>query len=199
VAGQRRPRAATLEKRERLLDLTEDLMLREGYAAVTSRNVGALAEMPPSLLHYHFPTIDDLLVAVVRRRAEQSRARMEAALAAPQPLLAWWDLAADPRGTGLFVELLAAANHRPAMRDAVGGVARDLRTMQLARLHALLPEYTIDAEAITPALVAAAMQGLAFGVVQDEAAGYDTAPGEARAAMRRLLEGLEARRAEARR
>jgi hypothetical protein len=38
------------------------------------------------------------------------------------------------------------------------------------------------------------MQGIAFSVVQDQAAGYDTSPDEAAAAMRRLLAGLEERR-----
>src|SRR4051812_45599144 len=109
----RRRRAATAEKRARLLDATEDIMLREGYAAVSSRSVAACVGIQPSLVHYYFPTIDDLFVAVLRRRAEPNVERMAAALASPEPLLAWWDLASDPRGAALFVELLAAANHRP--------------------------------------------------------------------------------------
>jgi hypothetical protein len=45
-----------------------------------------------------------------------------------------------------------------------------------------------------PVLIAAAMQGLAFGLVQDQAAGYDTAADDAADAMTRLLERLERRR-----
>ena len=43
-------------------------------------------------------------------------------------------------------------------------------------------------------LVAAAVQGLAFSAVQDQVAGYDTAPDQAIAAMDRLVDRLEARR-----
>ena len=38
------------------------------------------------------------------------------------------------------------------------------------------------------------MQGLAFGLVQDQTAGYDTAADDAAEAMVRLLERLERRR-----
>lgn len=191
----RRRRAATEEKRNNVLDATEELILKEGYAAVSSRHVAAAAGINPPLLHYYFPTLDDLFVAVLQRRAEPNVARMAEALASPRPLLAWWRLASDPRGTALFVELLAAANHRPALRAEVGRVARQIRRMQTDELTSLLPEYGIDADDLPPALVAAALQGLAFGLVSDQAAGYDTATEEAAEAMERLLTRLEERRA----
>mgnify|MGYP001555719213 CR=1 FL=1 len=43
MAEPRRRRAATEEKLTRVLDAAEQLMLDEGYAAVTSRNVAARA------------------------------------------------------------------------------------------------------------------------------------------------------------
>jgi len=183
------------EKRRRILDAVEDIMLKEGYAAVGSRSVATAVGIQPSLVHYYFATIDDLFEAVLLRRAGRSVEQMAAALASPQPLRAWWDLASDPRGAVLFVELLAAANHRPALKAEVAGIARELRRAQLEALERLLPEYGVDAERFPPALVAAALQGLAFGAVQDLAAGYDTAPAEAIAAMGRLVDRLERRRA----
>jgi AcrR family transcriptional regulator len=195
MAAPRRPRAATEEKRNRLLDAAEEIMLKEGYAAVTSRNVATAVGINAPLVHYYFPTIDDLFVAVLQRRAWRNVARMAQALATPEPMRAWWELASDPRGTALFVELLAAANHRPALKAEVGAVAREIRRMQLERLDALLPEYDLDPDQFSPALVAAAMQGLAFSVVQDQVAGYDTAVDEAAEAMARLVVRLEQRRA----
>jgi AcrR family transcriptional regulator len=194
MAAERRSRAATEEKRARLLDATEEVILENGYAAVTSRSVATRVGMQPPHLHYYFATIDDLFVAVLRRRSSQSVDRMTAALDSPQPLRAWWKLASDQRGTALFVELLAAANHRPALKAEIGAMARDVRALQMERLATLLDEYGLDAEVFTPVLVAAAMQGLAFAVVTDQAAGYDTHPDEAAAAMDRLVAGLEARR-----
>jgi hypothetical protein len=81
----------------------------------------------------------------------------------------------------------------------MGGIAREVRRLQMEALDALLGEYGIDGEVFPPVLVAAALQGLAFGAVQDLAAGYDTSPEEAIAAMDRLVVRLEARRSRRRR
>ncbi len=195
LAKPRQRRAASQEKLTRLLDATEEIMLHEGYAAVSSRRVAASVGINAPLVHYYFPTIDDLFVAVMRRRAEQYVERMTAALASPEPLRAWWELASDRRGAGLFVEAIAAANHRPALRAEVGKVARDLRHMQIQTLTSLLAEYGLDPEEFPPALIAAALQGLAFGLVSDQMAGYETAHGEAAAGMAKLIVRLEQQRA----
>lgn len=191
MAEGRRPRAATEEKRRRILDAAEEIMLKEGYAAVSSRTVATAVGIQAPLVHYYFATLDDLFVAVLQRRAGRNVERMAAALLSPEPLRAWWELASSPRGTALFVELLAAANHRPALKAEVGGIAREVRRMQMDVLERLLPEYGIDPEVFPPPLVAAAVQGLAFSAVQDSVAGYDTAADQAIAAMGRLIERLE--------
>ena len=195
MAEGRRPRAATEEKRKRILDATEEIMLKEGYAAVSSRSVAAAVGIQAPLVHYYFATIDDLFVAVLQRRAGRNVERMAEALTSEEPLRAWWKLASDPRGTAMFVELLAAANHRPALKAEVGDIAREVRRMQTDALDTLLGEYGIDADLFPPPFVAAAIQGLAFSAVQDQVAGYDTAADEAIAAMDRLVDRLETRRA----
>lgn len=196
MAEPRRPRAATAEKRLRLLDATEEIMLEDGYAAVSSRSVAAAVGIQAPLVHYYFPTLDDLFVAVLQRRARRNVELMAEAMAAPEPLRAWWTLASDPRGTALFVELMAAANHRAALKAEVGAIAREVRRMQVAALDDLLPEYGIDRDEFPPNLIAAAIQGLAFSAVQDQTAGYDTAPEQAIEAMERLIDRLEGRRTE---
>jgi len=194
MAEGRRPRAATEEKRKRILDATEEIMLKDGYAAVSSRSVAAAVGIQAPLVHYYYATLDDLFVAVLRRLSARSVERMAAALLSEEPLRAWWTLASDQRGTSMFVELLAAANHRPPLKTELGTIARDVRRMQMDVLENILGEYGIDAELFPPALVAAAVQGLAFSLVQDHAAGYDTATDEAFDAMARLVDRLEAGR-----
>jgi hypothetical protein len=90
--------------------------------------------------------------------------------------------------------LMAAANHRPLLKAEVGQVAQRVRKLQVDRLPKLLDEYGLDTHEFPPVLIAAAMQGLAFGLVQDQTAGYDTAADDAAEAMVRLLERLERRR-----
>jgi AcrR family transcriptional regulator len=194
MAEPRRRRASAEEKLTRLLDATEEIILEEGYAAVSSRSVAARAGIQAPLLHYYFPTIDELFVAVLRRRSEPNVERMKAAMGSPEPFKAWWELASDPRGTALLLEFVAAANHRPALKAEVGEAAYQVRRMQMQTLEAILPEYGLDPQDFPPAFIAAAMQGIAFAIVADEAAGFDTAHGEARAGMDRLVGLLEKRR-----
>jgi AcrR family transcriptional regulator len=187
----RRPRAATADKRRRLLDAAESIMVGEGYAAVTSRRVESEAGLK---LHYHFATLDDLFIAVVHRRGEENVAMLSDALASPEPLRAWWQIASDRPGNTLLVELTAAGNHRPALQAEVGAFARKVRRMQIDALSSILDDYGIDQELFPPALVAAAVQGLAFVMAHDQVAGFDTAQDEASAAVDRLLDNLEERR-----
>jgi AcrR family transcriptional regulator len=191
VTVTRRPRAATAEKRQRLLDTAERIMIREGYAAVTSRRVEAEAGLK---LHYHFGTLDELFIALVRRRGLSNVELLRDALASPEPLRAWWKLASDKRGNTLLVEMTAAGNHRPALQAEVAVFAKEVRRMQIDALDSILDDYGVDREQFPPALVAATVQGLAFAMAHDQAAGFDTAQDEATAAVERLLDALEARR-----
>jgi AcrR family transcriptional regulator len=174
-----------------LLDAAELIMLRDGYAAVTSRRLESETGLK---VHYHFGSIDELFIAVVRRRGEGNIARLADALSSAEPLRAWWRLASDRRGSRLLVEITTAANHRPALQAEVAEFAREARRMQLEALDRILEEYGIDRERFPPPLLASAMQGLAFAMAYDQVAGFDTAQDEASTAMDRFLEHLEARR-----
>jgi AcrR family transcriptional regulator len=191
MAQTRRPRVATVDKRRRILDAVERIMIRDGYAAVTSRRVETEAGLK---VHYHFGTLDDLFVAVVRRRGELNVALLADALASPEPLRAWWRLVSEPRGNTLLVELTAAANHRPALQAEVAVFAAEVRRMQIEALESMLDDYGIDRETFPPALVAATVQGLAFAMAHDKVAGFETGHEEATAAVLRLLDRLEERR-----
>jgi AcrR family transcriptional regulator len=71
MAAARRIGAPDAKNRGVLLETAEQLMLEEGYVAVTSRRVADKAGLKPQLVHYYFRTMDDLFLAVFRRRAEQ--------------------------------------------------------------------------------------------------------------------------------
>ena len=77
ASSPRRIGAEDSATRAQLLDAAEQLLLEEGYAAVTSRRVAAKAGLKPQLVHYYFRTMDDLFVEVFRRRAEANLARFE--------------------------------------------------------------------------------------------------------------------------
>src|ERR1700681_2196581 len=88
----RRIGAPDAKNRGVLLDAAEQLMLEEGYAAVTSRRLADRAGLKPQLVHYYFRTMDDLFLAVFRRRADENLAHFERTVAADHSLRTLWEL-----------------------------------------------------------------------------------------------------------
>jgi AcrR family transcriptional regulator len=191
---ERRVGSKSSKKRALILEAAEQVLAEEGYAAVTSRSVAARVGAPSGLVHYYFPTLDDLFVAMINRGADINLKRMAGALASPQPLTALWRLSSDRRGVTVVEEIIAASHHRKALRERVTSLAETTRGMQLEALQELLPQYGIDEDRFPPALVAAAIQGIALLVAREETLGVATGHDTARAAVEAILEDLERER-----
>lgn len=119
MTSARRIGAPDAKNRGVLLDAAEQLMLEEGYAAVTSRRVAEKAALKPQLVHYYFRTMDDLFLAAFRRRAEEGLEAQAQVLQAPQPLWALWRFSIDPAATAITSEFIALANHRKALKAEI--------------------------------------------------------------------------------
>lgn len=85
------PRVTHADSRlPRLLDAAAALFCSQGYQGTTVRDIARAVGMLPGSLYCHFPTKDDLLVAVYVRGVERISASVEAAVArceAPWPRL----------------------------------------------------------------------------------------------------------------
>jgi AcrR family transcriptional regulator len=195
VTTPRRIGAETSKTRSTLLDAAEKLMLEEGYAAVTSRHVAAKAELKPQLVHYYFRTMDDLFLALFRRRAEQGLERQAEALASAQPLWALWDLSRDPRGTSLTMEFIALANHRKAIRSEIASAAERFRAEQLKGIEAVLGRYGISAEQCPPMVFTVLMSSISrFLVIESVTLGMSTGHDETVAFVEDFLLRIEGKR-----
>src|SRR3954468_19149765 len=143
----RRLGAPDSKTRSRLLDAAEQLLLREGYAAVTSRRVAAEAGVKPQLVHYYFRTMDDLFLEVYRRRAEESIARFTDDVQAHPTLRTVWKFGVDLRGAAFNIEFVALANHRKAIRDEIAQYARRFRKLHLDAITTVLDELGVGSDA----------------------------------------------------
>ena len=114
MAAGRRIGAESSATRTAILDATELVMVEEGYAAASTRRVAGRAGLKPSLVHYYFPTTDDMHIAVYRRAAEWASEELTKALAHPEPLMALWRYTIDTTRTALTLEFMAMAVHRKA-------------------------------------------------------------------------------------
>src|SRR3954452_22700651 len=106
-SSSRRIGTTDSKTRAQLVDAAEELLLEEGYAAVSPRRVAAKAGLKPQLVHYYFRTMDDLFLEVYRRRAEANLTRFERTVAEDGSLRALWAMNADPRGAAFNIEFTA--------------------------------------------------------------------------------------------
>jgi len=188
----RRLGAETSQTRARLLDAAEALMFDEGYAAVTSRRVAARAELKPQLVHYYFRTMDDLFLALYRRRAEQGLERQARALAGEQPLWALWDLSRDPRGTAVTMEFTALANHRKAIRAEITASAERYRAEQARGIATVFERYELASDVPVPVVCTVLLTAVSrFLVIEHETLGMSTGHDETVAYVEQLIRGLE--------
>ena len=185
-----RPKVGREATREALIDATAQIMVDEGYAAATSRRVAAKAGVKPALVHYYFPSMDDLFVAVLRDKAETNLQRQRQAIAAAEPLHALWLLsgATDAR---LFTEFLAMANHRKAIRSEISSYAMRFRDLEEGAMTLALKARGIDLEAFPPVVMSMIMGSLARMVLHEQGLGITRGHDQARAFIEQCLDRFE--------
>jgi TetR/AcrR family transcriptional regulator len=138
VAQTRRLGLENSQTRARFIDAAEAVLRDEGLPALTARQVAAKAGLKTQLLYYYFRTMDDLILALVRRVNENRMARFAEALASPEPLRALWQLNSDPSGAAVASELSAIATHRETIRAEIVSSAEQFRALQIEAVSGLL-------------------------------------------------------------
>lgn len=178
MPSARRPSDTDSAARTALLDAAQELMLQEGYAAVSSRRVAAKAGLNSALVYYYFGTMDDLFIALFRRGAEHSFERQAVALSAAQPLWALWDLIHDYSSTALTMEFIALANHRKAIRAEIASSSKKFRQLQLTALSTVLAGYGIDPASWPPVSILIMLSGISRFMLIEEEFGVDVGHAE---------------------
>ncbi len=166
-------------------------MLEEGYAAVSSRRVASKAGLKPQLVHYYFRTMDDLFLALFRRRAEVGLQRQARALASAQPLRALWEYSTDPAGTALTMEFIALASHRKTIRTEIAHYAERFRAAQIEALSSLTERYGLHPDTCPPAALTVLMTSISRVIVMEQALGMSTGHAETLALVEQHLHRLE--------
>jgi len=170
-----------------ILEAAEQVMVEDGYAATSTRRVAARAGLKPSLVHYYFPTTDDLLIAVYRRAAEWASTELEKALADPEPLLALWRYTADTTRTALTLEFMAMATHRDVLRAAMSEHAGHTHNLQLAVIERALGERVGE---VPPGVLATLIAALGRSLVMEGGLGVSEGHAEASAWFENWLRQL---------
>jgi TetR/AcrR family transcriptional regulator, regulator of autoinduction and epiphytic fitness len=190
MATPRKAKADDGGTRRRLLEATAQIMHDEGYAAATSRRVAAKAGIRQPLVHYYFPTMDDLFLAVLREGADVALDQMRAALTDDNPLRALWALNSDPRRTVLNTEFMALANHRKAIGVELKAYAERVRDMETAAVTMVLRGQGIDLNAYPPIVISMLIAQIARSLCNEDAVGVTLGHDEMRRFVERQIDAL---------
>lgn len=175
-----------LSTRDALIRATAQIMLDEGYAAATSRRVAAKAGVKPALVHYYFPSMDELFIAVLRAGAEINLRQQREALSDGEPLRALWQLS-SAQGSQLWMEFMALANHRKAIRSEIAAYNERFRDLEEATLALVLRAHGVDTQEFPPVVISMIVASLARILVLEQGLGITRGHAEAQAFVERYL------------
>jgi len=190
AGAARRIGAETSATRARIVEATVELIRDEGYAAASTRRVAARAGLKPSLVHYYFPTTDDLLLEVCRQGAADSDRMIDSALASDDPVRALWGFFVDTSRTAMSLEFMALANHRPAVREAMAQHSFAMRARQVELLKHLLGDRLNALEGFDPAGLSVILAGIGRCIVMEKSLGVEDGHEQARAIVESWLDRL---------
>ncbi|MEV6267935.1 TetR family transcriptional regulator [Kribbella sp. NPDC051936] len=171
--------------RQRLLAAAAELIPERGWSAVSTRILADRAEVTPSVVHYHFSSVQEVLseaaitamrqVLAVTDELFTSATTPAAAIDAMLASVAQYD-GTDPMSL-LFVETYLAATRDERLRAQIAALVTDFRT----RVADWLAIHQVAEPAATAAVLAATIDGLLL----HRALGPDSAA--ATAVLRRLV------------
>ena len=190
MATPRKTKADDGGTRRRLIEATAQIMHDEGYAAATSRRVAAKAGIRQPLVHYYFPTMDDLFLEVLHAGADVALDQMRAALTDNDPLRALWALNSDPRQTVLNTEFMALANHRKAIGAELKTYAERVRDMETAAVTLVLRAHGMDLDIYPPIVISMLIAQIARCLCNEAAVGVTLGHDEMRRFVERQLDEL---------
>jgi AcrR family transcriptional regulator len=112
------------ERRAAIVDATLTVMVRQGIAATTARDVAAEMGTSSGLIHHYFASMDELLAEAFDRVASEDLARTVGAIdAATDPIerlaifFEFYNRADEDLGMQLWLDAWAEAARRPALQQ----------------------------------------------------------------------------------
>jgi AcrR family transcriptional regulator len=186
-ADRSRPAGRESATRTALIEAATKIMLEEGYPAATSRRVAARAGVKPALVHYYFPTMDDLYLAVLRAGAETNLEHQRGSLDGPEPLHTVWRLN-SAHGARLLMEFMGLAGHRKSIRSEIAAYAEQFGAIEEATVRRAMQARGVDTEEFPPVVMSMLLTSLARIMLLERGLGIDRGHAEAAAFIARYLD-----------
>jgi AcrR family transcriptional regulator len=187
----KRSASETSSTRAAILIAAYELMVENGYAAVTARNIAAKAKFKSNLLHYYFRTMDELFVELYRGLATDYAEQRKKILAEPRPLSALWEVTSDPKNVTIIYEFVALGNHRKEIRAEIAKYGNALRALDLQIVTEALNRKGLGWIPWLPSLVTIVLESVARSQSLQQALGVTSGRDEAMTIIQRAIDLLE--------
>jgi AcrR family transcriptional regulator len=179
-----RTRRPAEESKIRLIEAAVEIIRGEGYGALTARRLAEKVGLKRQIVHYHFGTIEDLLLAVVRHYGDSGLARLAEALETDDPLRAIWQT--DPDASATTFAFMAMAAHNPVVRAELQRYLDANRDLQVAAISRRFAQMGLEAP-VPPAAAAIIVQSISQALAAEAALGCGRGHAETRAVVEDLL------------
>ena len=173
--GSKDPRTA-------LLDAAERLLVRDGYAAISTRVVATEAKVNHGLVHYYFGSVDNLLLETLKRATSGLHERQRAMYDGDEPFIEKWRRAMsyltgrdkDSGYAKLWMELQAMSWNKPEMREHLAEINEGWREILYDAFGKALEHYGIDTERYPVEAVVALVLTFNEGFQLEQTGGIET-------------------------
>ena len=186
-----RRRLTADQSRRLILEATERVLKTQGYAALSVRRVAAEAGMKTPLLHYHFATTEDLLIAFYRHVADKHRRNVAAALASDRPIRALWDINTNSDSGQLMGEMIGLGHRDEAVRAELAAFVEEFRNIQAQAFESALRDHPALGDACTPDAAIFVLTAIATALVTDRGVGIAAGHSDSIAFVQWCIDRLE--------
>jgi AcrR family transcriptional regulator len=187
---------------EAFLDAAEQLLIKEGAAGISTRQLAREAGQNHGLVHYYFGSVDELLAQALERFTSRVLERQRAMYETDAPFAEKWrtamtfleqDLASGyPK---VWAELEAMAWNKPELRRRLRSVSDRWRSLLRDAVAAAIAEYDLDEERFSAEAWAALVMQFNKGLLYERLLGFKRGHTELLAAIDGWLTSLEEARA----
>jgi AcrR family transcriptional regulator len=197
--------APRVETKELFLDAAERLLVRVGYAGITTRAVAEEAGANHGLVHYYFGSMDELFVQVLESFTQRLIERQRSMYSADIPFIEKWRAAMGYLGEDLasgyqkvWLELQALAWNKPHLQDRVRVVNAEWRSVVIDAISQAAKTYSLDTRSFPVEAIATLVMTFNLGIILERHSGVFDGHRELLEAIDRWLESLEKEREEGR-
>lgn len=192
---KRKVREDTARMRLQIIQAAVALMQEGGHVEVTAGRLAKAVGLSRQSIHYHFGTMDEVLVAAMRYGLELALGEFEQALHSDEPLRQLWMMSSQASHQIAFFEFRAAALRSAAMREAIRELYDRLRDMQIKIIERHF-ELRGAKPPIAPTIAAVLVPAVMYEVTFERAMGVSRGHDELLAYLDKWVEDFAATKVE---